>query len=194
MQFENRFDVPASPDAAWNLLTDVPAVLPCMPGAELLEVVDRDSWKARLKVRLGPISLQFLADLSRERTEPGDRQAVLSVNAREAKGRGTARATITSTVEEANGGSRVSIVTELALRGPLTQYGRVAVEPVAQQLTEKFAACISQKLVPSAGERAEDALPRPPTTAAVVGKPKPIQGLRVLVGALWHALTRARST
>jgi carbon monoxide dehydrogenase subunit G len=99
MQLENRFDVSASPEAAWNLLNDVPTVLPCMPGAELLEVVDLDNWKAKLHIRLGPISLQFLADLSREATVAADRRAVLSVDAREAKGRGTARATITSTVE-----------------------------------------------------------------------------------------------
>jgi uncharacterized protein len=196
MQIENCFDVSASPEAAWNLLSDVPTVLPCMPGAELLEVVDRDSWKARLRVRLGPISLQFLADLSREATDAHDRRAVLSVDAREAKGRGTARATVTSTVEEASDGSRVSIITDLVLSGPLTQYGRVVVEPVAQQLTEQFASCISQKLAPAVGpgerpERPEEAALTRPSTAEAA---KPIHGLRLLVGALWHLLTRLRST
>src|SRR2546423_7742966 len=118
MQLENRFDVAASPEAAWTLLNDVPAVLPCMPGAELLEVVDPDSWKARLQVRLGPISLQFLADLSRERTELQERRAVISVDSREARGRGKARAIITSTVEEASGGSRGSTATGSAPRRP----------------------------------------------------------------------------
>jgi carbon monoxide dehydrogenase subunit G len=177
MQLENRFDVAASPEAAWTLLNDVPAVLPCMPGAELVEVVDPDRWKARLQVRLGPISLQFLADLSRETTELQERRAVISVDAREAKGRGTARATITSTVEEAPDGSRVSIVTDLDLRGPLTQYGRVVVEPVAQQLTEQFASCISQRLVSAGAERLEA---------------EPIHGLRLLLGALLSRLRRSR--
>jgi len=185
MQLENRFDVAASPEAAWTLLNDVPAVLPCMPGAELLEVVDPDSWKARMQVRLGPISLQFLADLSRETTELQERRAVISVDAREARGRGKASATITSTVEEATGGSRVSIVTELALRGPLAQYGRPIVAPVAEQLTEQFAACISQKLAATAGENAQ-ALP--PSSEA----PKPL-GLRLILGAIWRSITRKES-
>jgi uncharacterized protein len=191
MQLENRFDVPASPEAAWTLLTDVPAVLPCMPGAELLEVVDRDSWKARLQVRLGPISLQFLADLSREETEPQSRRAVLAVDAREAKGRGTARATITSTVEEAAAGSRVLIVTELALRGPLAQYGRSVVASVAQQLTDQFAACISQKLAPTADQHLEDAGLK--QSAPPAAEPKPIGGARLLLAALWRSLTRRRA-
>jgi uncharacterized protein len=190
MQLENRFSVPASPEAAWTLLNDVPAVLPCMPGAELLEVVDRDTWKARLQVRLGPISLQFLADLSRERTELQERRAVISVDAREAKGRGTARATITSTVEAAAVGSHVSIITELALRGPLAQYGRPIVAPVAEQLTEQFAACISQKLAAITDEHAQDAGLEQPTTSSE--GPKPI-GLRILLSAMWRSLTRGRA-
>lgn len=188
MQLENRFDVAASPEAAWTLLNDVPAVLPCMPGAELVEVVDPDSWKARLQVRLGPISLQFLADLSRERTELQERRAVISVDAREARGRGKARATITSTVEEATGGSRVSIVTELALRGPLAQYGRPIVAPVAEQLTEQFAACISQKLASAPSENAHGA---EPSTSSE--RPKP-PGLRLLLGAFWRSIARGRAS
>ena len=189
MQLENRFDVAASPEAAWTLLNDVPAVLPCMPGAELLEVVDPDSWKARLQVRLGPISLQFLADLSRERTELQERRAVISVDAREARGRGKARAIITSTVEEASSGSRVSIVTELALRGPLAQYGRPIVAPVAEQLTEQFAACISQKLAATPSENAQEA-GQPPTSSE---RPKPL-GLRLLLGAVWRSIARGRAS
>jgi carbon monoxide dehydrogenase subunit G len=187
MQLENRFGVPASPEAAWALLNDLPAVLPCMPGAELLEVVESDRWKARLQVRLGPISLQFLADLSRETTDPEHRRAVLSVKAREAKGRGTAHATITSLVEEADAGSNVSIVTDLELRGPLTQYGRVVVAPVAERLTKQFAACITMKLTPPTNEPAEDAA-RQATTS--IEAEKPIGGVRLLLAALWRLLTR----
>jgi carbon monoxide dehydrogenase subunit G len=180
MQLENSFEVAVPPAAAWELLTDVPAVLPCMPGAELLEVVDDDRWKARLQVRLGPISLQFLADLTREETDVAARRAVLAVAAREAKGRGTAQATITSSVEEAGGGSRVSILTELVLRGPLAQYGGVVVAPVAEQLTEQFAVCIGNKLAAATAETREVA--------------EPIGGLRLLLAALWRSLRRRDQT
>jgi carbon monoxide dehydrogenase subunit G len=162
-----------------------------MPGAELVEVVDGDTWKAKLQVRLGPISLQFLADLSRERTELQERQAVIAVDAREARGRGNARATITSRVVEATGGSRVSIVTELALRGPLAQYGRPIVAPVAEQLTEQFAACISRKLVATGGEHAHDPEPQEPPPSSEGSKPI---GLRFLLGAFWRSITRKESS
>jgi hypothetical protein len=38
MKLENSFEVPALPEQAWDLLADVPRVIPCMPGAELTEV------------------------------------------------------------------------------------------------------------------------------------------------------------
>jgi carbon monoxide dehydrogenase subunit G len=192
MQLENRFDVPASPEAAWTLLNDVPAVLPCMPGAELVEVVDTDRWKARLQVRLGPISLQFLADLSRETTDLPERRAVISVDAREAKGRGTARATITSAVEEATAGASVSIVTELALRGPLAQYGRPIVAPVAEQLTEQFATCITKKLTSTPSKPEDEVTPQ--QTATSTETSEPLDGVRLLLAALRRALTRGRAT
>ena len=189
MELENRFEVAVAPQAAWDLLTDVPAVLPCMPGAELLEVVDDHHWLAKVQVRLGPISLQFLADVTREVTDVAARRAVLAVEAREAKGRGTARATITSLVEDAPGGASVSILTDLDLRGPLAQYGRVVVAPVAAQLTEQFAACIARKLGPTEGEPALPAAPEGPTSKEAA---KPVGGLRLLLAALWRSLTRSR--
>jgi len=40
VRIENSFDVPTAPDTAWALLTDVPRVVPCMPGAELERILD----------------------------------------------------------------------------------------------------------------------------------------------------------
>jgi carbon monoxide dehydrogenase subunit G len=192
MQLENSFKVAVPPDKAWELLTDVPAVLPCMPGAELLEVIDAERWKARIQVRLGPISLQFLADITREATDVTARRAVLEVAAREAKGRGTAQATITSSVEDASGGSHVSILTDLALRGPLAQYGRIVVAPVAEQLTEQFANCITKKLTSTTYEPAENAAQQHAATSTVTTKP--LGGVRLLLTALWRSLIRGRAT
>ena len=66
MRLENSFDVPAQPEGAWALLNDVPRIVPCMPGAELTDVVDGNTWKATMHVKLGPISLQFATDVKRE--------------------------------------------------------------------------------------------------------------------------------
>ena len=176
MKVENAFDVPASVDEAWRLLNDVPEVVPCMPGAELVEVVGEDAWKAKLHVRLGPIALQFLADVTREQMDETAHRAVLAVKARESKGRGSAEATIESSLAAAEAGTHVALVTELALRGAVAQYGRGVVADVASRLTAQFAECIAAKLVAAPAA--------PPPEAA------PIGGLRLVLGAFWRSLFR----
>ena len=59
MKLENSFQVSAPRQDAWELLMDVPRIIPCMPGAELTETVDDSNWKAQMSVKLGPISLAF---------------------------------------------------------------------------------------------------------------------------------------
>ena len=176
MRVENAFDVPASVDEAWRLLNDVPEIVPCMPGAELVEVVGDDAWKAKLHIRLGPIALQFLADVTREQVDETAHRAVLAVKAREAKGRGSAEATIESSLAAAEAGTHVALVTELALRGAVAQYGRGVVADVASRLTAQFAECIAAKLVAAPAA--------PPPEAA------PIGGLRLVLGAFWRSLFR----
>jgi carbon monoxide dehydrogenase subunit G len=184
VRIENSFEVAAPPEAAWELLMDVPRVIPCMPGAQLTETVDDDHWKATMAVKLGPIALSFLTDVARESVDAEARRAVLSANAREAKGRGSAQATIESTLAAQNGGTRVDIVTELALTGPVAQYGRGLVQSVAAQLTASFAGCLQKTLAPAApAAGGEEAAPAPAPVA-----PRPVSGLRLGLKALLEVL------
>jgi uncharacterized protein len=179
MRIENVFEVPATPDIAWALLTDIPRVVPCMPGAELERTVDESSWEVLLRVKLGPISLQFRSEVTRTELNETDRRIILSVNAKEVRGRGGADATIESSLEPAGGGTRVTVVTELSLRGAVAQYGRPVVGSVAEELAKQFATCLASMLETEAPSE-------PPADA------KPVGGLRLLLGTLWRRLFRRR--
>jgi len=184
MKIENSFEVAAPPEAAWGLLMDVPRVIPCMPGAQLTETLDDDHWKATMAVKLGPIGLTFETDVAREAADAEARQAVLSARAREAKGRGSAQATITSTLAAANGGTRVDIVTDLALTGAVAQYGRGMVQAVAGQLTASFASCLQAQLAPAAPAAGGEPAPPPPSEV------HPVSGLRLGLKALLDVIGR----
>jgi uncharacterized protein len=177
VQLSNEFEVSAGPDRTWALLNDVPRVVPCMPGAELSRVMGEDEWEATLHVKLGPISLQFLAEIKREDVDEEARRLVLTAKAREAKNRGSADARLRSTVAAVDGGTRVEILTDLTLRGAVAQYGRGVVPEVASQLTTQFAACLQRQL---ADEAAADRAPP--------SEPEPIQGLRLGLVAVWRSL------
>jgi uncharacterized protein len=182
VNLENSFEVTASPEAAWDLLMDVPRVIPCMPGAELVETVDESHWKARMRVKLGPISLSFLTDVTREEVDEAGRRVVLAARAREERGRGAATATIESSLASAEGRTQVTTSTDLALTGKAAQFGRGLVQDVSAQLLESFADCLEQQLVTQPEGMAAIA----PEPAA----PRPVSGLALGAAAMRNLLAR----
>jgi carbon monoxide dehydrogenase subunit G len=182
MKLENSFEVKAAPETAWELLLDVPRVIPCMPGAELVETVDDSTWKARMRVKLGPISLSFLTDVHREQVDEAARSVRLAASAREERGRGAATATMESRLESNGDTTRVTTLTDLTLSGPAAQYGRGLVQGVTEQLLKSFAACLEQQLAPavsddgassSAPASASEPRSGSPAAAPVGGAPSP---------------------
>jgi carbon monoxide dehydrogenase subunit G len=176
VKLENSFDVPASPEAAWDLLMDVPRVIPCMPGAELIETIDESHWKARMKVKLGPISLSFLTDVERREVDEAQRRVVLAAKAREERGRGAANATIESSLVSEGDRTRVATVTDLALTGMAAQFGRGLIQDITVQLLDSFAYCLEQQLVAEQGDPSEG---NPEPVA-----PRPVSGLAVGAAAM----------
>jgi len=174
VKLSNEFEVSAPPERTWALLNDVPAVVPCMPGAELTKIVGENQWEAALRVKLGPISLQFLADITRDEVDAVARRVLLTARAREAKNRGSADAQLSSTVSANGAGSRVEILTDLTLRGAVAQYGRGVVPEVAAQLTKQFADCLQRRLEADA--------PVAPAPA------EPVHGFRLGLAAVWRSI------
>ena len=181
MKIENSFEVPAPPEQAWELLIDVPRVIPCMPGAELTETVDESRWKAKMTVKLGPMTFAFATDLRREQADADARRATLSAKARELRGRGGGQATIASALAPIDGGTRVDIVTDLALSGAVAQYGRGMVEDVTSQLVNRFADCLESQLSGTPAEAEE----------AAAAQPEPVSGLSLAARGVGQEIVRA---
>jgi carbon monoxide dehydrogenase subunit G len=170
MRLENTFDVPAPPERAWELLMDVPRVIPCMPGAELTETIDEATWKATISVKLGPMSFLFASDVRRTEADRDAWRATLDIVARELRGRGSGQATVTSSLQQTDEGTRVTIVTELTMVGAVAQYGRGLVQPVSAQMVTSFAGCLRESIVTE----------HPTVTAPA----RPVPGLRLTLAAL----------
>jgi carbon monoxide dehydrogenase subunit G len=183
MKLENSFQVPAPPDAVWTYLNDVEKVIPCMPGAELTEVVDETTWKGKVRMTLGPVSLAYAGTVHVEERDDASRTMKMRAKGTEASGKGMASATVTSVVTGSDGGSRVEIVTDLMITGAAAQFGRGMVADVSQRFTDEFAACLSQRMAAPEGEGAEG-------EAGAAPAAKPISGIRLGLWALWRAIVR----
>src|SRR5258708_32107680 len=106
MEFDNAFEVPLPPDEAWKVLLDIERIAPCMPGAELTEVVDRNTYKGKIGVRLGPVALTFAGIVKFGQIDGATRTARIAAQGTDGKGRGRASAGALFRPEPTAGGSK----------------------------------------------------------------------------------------
>jgi uncharacterized protein len=141
MEFDNSFEVPLSPAQAWSVLMDIPRIAPCMPGAELTEVVDPQNFGGKISVRLGPVALAFAGRVQIDSIDEANHSARVKAQGNDAKGRGAANATATFRIEPAGAGAKVMIHTDLMLSGAVAQYGRGVgmIQATAAQIINQFA-------------------------------------------------------
>lgn len=80
---------------------------------------------------------------------------VLIASGKETRGQGTARATVTATLTEHDGGTAVSVRTDLTVTGRPAQFGRGVMAEVGDKLVGQFATCLSEQLGPATTPEAE---------------------------------------
>lgn len=195
MEFENSFNVGVSVDEAWAILTDVERIAPCMPGAELTEVIDENSFKGKVSVRLGPVALTFAGDARFEDRDDEGHSARVKAQGRDSKGRGGANANVDFRLIPAEDGTTtVEIRTDLQLSGSVAQYGRGVgmIKDVATQLIDRFADALHEQIVAERSTKeaeapsgSDDAPPAPPAPAA-----RPISGFSLGASVMWSAFVR----
>jgi carbon monoxide dehydrogenase subunit G len=169
MQLEHQFSVPVPVAQAWDVLLDVERIAPCMPGATV-ESFDGETIVGRVKVKVGPIPVTYAGTAKFTEKDEAARRAVITATAKEARGSGTANATITAQLLDAGGGSsNVTVTTDLAITGKPAQFGRGVMAEVGNKLLGKFADCLAE--TPGAGDTAE--APAAAVAAATTGTPEP---------------------
>src|SRR3989442_3407300 len=101
MQLENSFSVNAPPDRLFAYLLDINKVVGCVPGAELTEVVDPTTFKGKVKVKVGPITVAYSGTARISERDEAPRTAKLIAEGRETTGPGSAQASATMKVQTA---------------------------------------------------------------------------------------------
>lgn len=145
MKLENVFTVPVPVEDAWRVLLDVEQIAPCLPGASV-ESVEGDEVVGRVQVKLGPIGLTYRGMVTFVERDEHQRRVVMSAKAKEARGSGTANATITTVLEAVNGHTQVSVETDLSVTGKPAQFGRGVMQDVSGNLVEQFATSLAREL------------------------------------------------
>lgn len=138
MEFTNEFHVPTDPDTAFALLTDLERVAPCLPGATL-EAADGDSYTGKVRVKVGPIQVTYQGTARVVEADPVAHTAVIEASGREQRGGGTARADVRAQLREHDGGTTVTVTTDLNVTGRPAQFGRGVMADVGTKIIGTFA-------------------------------------------------------
>ncbi|MEV6336707.1 SRPBCC family protein [Nocardia vinacea] len=156
MKFENTFSIPAPAAQAWRVLLDLERIAPCVPGATITGR-DGDDYRGKIKVKLGPVTLSYTGTIKIAAQDEAAGIAVLEGGGREARGNGTAKATITCRLVESGGVTEVFVDTDLAVTGKPAQFGRGALAEVAGTLIGTFATNLAAEITAGAPSEPESA-------------------------------------
>jgi hypothetical protein len=137
VEFANEFSVSVPIDEAWAVLTDLERIAPCMPGAEL-EELEGDEYRGVVKVKVGPMTAQYRGVASFEVRDEANHRAVVRAAGRDTRGQGNATATVTATLAPDNGGTLVTVHTDLKVTGKVAQFGRGVLADVSSKLLAQF--------------------------------------------------------
>jgi len=139
MQLDSSFTVIAPVDTVWNTVMDFDRVASCVPGAQILNKLSDDNYQVGMKVKLGPVTMQYRGQMNVDERDAEAHRAVFSGKAQEIRGQGTAQATVTLVLVETDGVTEGTVSADLSLSGKAAAMGKSVISSVTEQMMRLFA-------------------------------------------------------
>ncbi len=140
MQFDNSFSVQAPIGDVYAAIADVERVVPCVPGAKVLERRGEDVYEVALRAQLGPMWRNYFGTITVNERDGAAHRLAMTNRARDAKGNHVGEAKIEIGLAELGSHTNVSIYS----RATMTD-GSLA-EKTLQQASAKQMAEFSDNL------------------------------------------------
>ncbi|MFF3468266.1 SRPBCC family protein [Streptomyces sp. NPDC002619] len=171
MKIDNEFDVDVPVERAWEALTDLEGLAPCMPGAQLTGV-DGDIYRGKVRVKVGPVISQFQGTARFTEKDEAAHSAVISAAGKDTRGQGNASATIHALLRPEGAGTVVTVSTDLNISGKLAQFGSGMIKEISEKLFAQFVANVEKQLLAPAEPETTVPDPVPATVPAVAVEPE----------------------
>jgi uncharacterized protein len=192
-KIEEEFEVRAPVQKVWEYLIDPAKVVVCIPGAELLETLDEQTFVGAVKVKVGPMTMSYKGRMKFTEVDEQGHQVRMVGEGREAGGAGSAKVTMLSKVAPLDGGKALVVVNaEVDLVGKIVQFGRGMIEEVSRQLFRQFSACVKQSLevaddLQRSGTPPAESLPNETVPAA---ETQALSAAPLVLRAMWTVVMR----
>ncbi|MCW2600891.1 MAG: putative rane protein [Frankiales bacterium] len=165
MKISNEFTVSVPVAAAWEVLTDLERIAPCLPGTQLTGR-DGDSYQGKVKVKVGPVVTEFSGVATFVEKDDSAYRAVIDAKGKDARGGGNANATITAQLRAEGAQTVVTVETDLKISGKLAQFGSGMIAEVSNKLLGQFVEELEKQVVgapaPATAETTAPAAAAPP--------------------------------
>ncbi len=116
MQFDNSFSVQAPLDEVYAAVSDIERVVPCVPGATVLEHRGEDVYDVGLRAQLGPLHKRYFGRITVLERDPVAHRVVMTNRARDARGKLVGEARIEIGLAELGSHTNVSIYSRVTMR------------------------------------------------------------------------------
>ena len=144
MQLEHSFTLPVGIDEAWRTLRDIGAIAGSMPGSTV-DTASADRAAGTLKVKLGPLNLNYKGAAELVEADEAARRAVVAANGDTARN-GNATARVVATLAADGEATTVRLATELDVTGKPAQFTHSVMTDVGTRMVMQFAAALSEAL------------------------------------------------
>ncbi len=147
MKLENRCLVPADIQRTWDLIMDIPRVAACVPGMEEVVREEDGSFRASLRVRVGPMGLTLAGTLQVLEQDPSKAEARFLIEASDRKVGGAVRADLLIQLRSDEGNQTELVLnTDTTFIGRLGELGQPLIRRKANNTMQVFARNLAQQL------------------------------------------------
>ena len=169
MDLQRTFTVNAPIGTVWDALMDIERVAGCVPGAQVLQKLSEDTYQVGMKVKLGPVSMQYKGTLNVVERDEAARRAVMEGQAQETHGQGTAKARVDLQLAEEGSTTTGTASAAITLSGKAAVMGRSVIGSVADQMLGVFTGNLQSMLNSSSDPAPAGGSPLQPAAAPPVG-------------------------
>ena len=130
----------SNPDSAWNTISDLNKLIPCVPGAKVVSADSPESAKAAIEVKMGSMGMTFTGPVTIQSADAGSKTVKIHAETREAGGQSNASGDVTIALSGSNG----TVDATANVSGKAASMGEGTIDAVLGQLIKAFAANVGK--------------------------------------------------
>ena len=163
LKLDNEFTVGVPVGQAWDVLTDLELIAPCMPGAVLTGVTD-GVYTGKVKIKVGPVTAEYAGTARFTEKDAGTHRAVIDARGRDSRGNGNATAVISAQLRPDGDHTTVTVTTDLTIAGRIAQFGSGMIKEVSTKLLGQFVDCLETTVLAGGAPEPAPATEKPAET------------------------------